>query len=321
MKTLSSMGLTPKDQLVLKSLIDLMISRTNEDWTYTDNGEGDVVIVDTENLQNSPEIIREMESRQTIVIEFSAVATANSRLRIQKPLRAANLIAVFNSVETELSDQKGRPEANGTARRESAATPSGQNHRGLLRKILETQNRHSLVIAANGAECIIDLVNDRYQTPGGLTPDDLLRSPSRQVKTSSTSSPAVGSENAWQAAPSIRWKLGLFLSDGMLIESLHSKSRFKLLRWPPSDVPRTFPYVMTLCALLSRKSGATLEEIQREANVSPSDAVALINGAYLANALSIRAFHLEEQPSPSASAERPRGLFDKIRDRLKRKSI
>ncbi|RBP33790.1 hypothetical protein DET50_101132 [Marinobacter pelagius] len=319
MKTLSSKGLTEKDLLVLKSLVDLMMSRTSDTWEYAESDNCDAIIIDTDNLKNSAAIIDEIEAQHAVAIEYSAGASAGkTRFRIKKPLRAADLIAVFNSVEAGLAPKNDAKPSAANNETPAQAGISSSRDSGTL-DLLNGPESRFLRVTANNCECIIDLANDRYKVTGDAALDELLRSSEKSITLSATSGFQESFEPSWQDAPSLKWKLGIFLSEGELIKTLHSKSRFKLLRWPPSDIPRTMPTAMALSALLSRKSGATIEEALSETNVSSEEAIGFVNGAYLSGVLSVRAFNLDNHGQQPIKTEHTKGLFDKIRDRLKRK--
>jgi len=320
LKTLSSKGLTEKDLLVLKSLVDLMMSRTSDTWEYADSENCDAVIIDTDNLHDSTAVIDEIEARHGVAIEYSTGANAGkARFRIKKPLRAADLIAVFNSVEAGLTprEEAGAPTSAKEAAPAQTDHASGRNSG--LPDLLNGSDSRFLKITANDCQCVIDLANDRYELTGGLTLDQLLRDPEMSVALDETPQHRDKLDATWQTQPSLKWKLGIFLSKGELIKNLHSKSRFKLLRWPPSDIPRALPSAMALSALFSRKSGATIEEALAATNVLPEEAVGFVNAAYLSGVLSVRAFNLGEHDSKPVQAQHSGGLFNKIRDRLKRK--
>jgi hypothetical protein len=322
LKTISSRGLTDKDQLVLKSLIDLVITRTRHNWSYTDNTESDVAIVDTDNLSNLSSILNDLRAHRILAVEYSSreASSGVTPFRIPKPLRAANLISTINAVEASLESDETGPE------QDSSAPPAQQSQ---ARETLKTDTTASELLSGTGAQWlritsgelygVVELIGDRYQISPGSTLDELLAQPDRQVQ--GVAAPDTSDPSAWHKTRSLRWKLGHYLSDGQLLNTLHGSSRFKLLRWPPSDVPRLAPHIMTLCALLGRKSGATLDEIVAESGIPKTDAIAFINGAYMAKALSVRAFNHAEKANPEAATEEPppKGLFDKIRDRLKRK--
>ena len=319
MKTLSSKGLTEKDLLVLKSLVDLMMTRTSDTWEYAEIGNCDAVIIDTDNLENSTAIIDEVETRHAVAIEYSTVASAGkTRFRIKKPLRAADLIAVFNSVGAGLAPKNGaKPSTADDQPPAQSGTSSGRGS-GIL-DLLNSPDSRFLKITASDCECVIDLANDRYHITGDVALNEVLLSSGKSIALSTTSSLQESYEPSWQGSPSLRWKLGIFLSDGELIKTLHSKSRFKLLRWPPSDIPRAMPTAMALSALLSRKSGATIEEALSKTNVSSEEAIGFVNGAYLSGVLSVRAINLDDHDQKPVKTGHTKGLFNKIRDRLKRK--
>lgn len=316
--------MTNKDQLVLKSLIDLVITRTRHNWSFTDDDSSDVAIVDTDNLTAPEKIIGELQRQRILSIAYSQTNPTGGQFYLPKPLRAATLIAVINSVETALA-KENPPDS----RAAEATDPLDPLESYLRRNTPETTTSvtnvlsnftGSLVITSENQRCLVDLTGDRYQITNGASLDELLKSPGKRVTSLNRNADTETPEN-WQKSPSLRWKLGIHLSEGLLVNSLHSSSRFKLLRWPPSDVPKSAPFILNLCALLGRKSGATIDEIVAESQIPVAEAVGFINGAYLARAISVRAFNSADQPS--TKAPRPetanRGLFERIRDRLRGK--
>lgn len=322
MKTISGRGLTSKDQLVLKSLIDLVITRTSYSWSYTDDESSDVAIIDTDNLSDPESIIGDLQRQKILAVEYSQSKSTKGQFYLPKPLRAATLIAAINSVEAVLdpSEQKPSHTDDGIDALESYLLENTPDITSSVTSVLSNFTG-SLAITSGNQRCLIDLAGDRYQISNGISLDELLKRPDKRV-TPVNKNPDTSTPTNWQTSPSLRWKLGIHLSEGALVNSLHSSSRFKLLRWPPSDVPRSAsPYILNLCALLGRKSGATLEEIIAESKIPKADAVGFINGAYLARAISVRAFNSGDQAptkgSPSAPANQ--SLFAKIRDRLTRK--
>ncbi|TNE72449.1 MAG: hypothetical protein EP339_13565 [Gammaproteobacteria bacterium] len=311
MKTLSCKGLTDKDQLVLRSLVDLMISRTSDDWTYSEEGESDVVIVDTDNLSDPRNVIDEIEARNGVAIEYSNSNTSDtSRLRIQKPLRAANLISVFNSVESRLT--RGEiPNTNNTGN--TAGDTAG------ILDLISAGKATLLRVSSRDSSCVIDLSSCRYSIRGSLSLAELLVSPEKAITTLAPEEPQ-GHEDDWQPMPSLQWLVGMKLSGGELIGNLHAGSRFKLHHWPPADLAKLEPQAMTLSAILSRKSGATIDEVVAKSGIPDSDIIRFINGAYLAKAISIRAVSTDtEDDTPNRPEPPSKGLFDMIRNRLTRK--
>lgn len=295
-----------------------MMSRTSDTWEYAESDNCDAVIIDTDNLENSTAIIDEIEARHAVAIEYSTVASAGkTRFRIKKPLRAADLIAVFNSVEAGLTPTKATTptQVNNTPSRTKTATNGDSG----LPDLLSNSDLRFLTVETPQGQCLIDLVNNRYELIGDLSLEELLQDSEKKIFLNEPPGHQDDLDTTWRTAPSIKWKLSIFLSEGALIKNLHSKSRFKLLRWPPSDIPRALPSAMALSAVFSRKSGATIEEALSETNVSSEEAIGFVNGAYLSGVLSIRAFNLDDHDQKPVETGHTKGLFNKIRDRLKRK--
>ena len=188
------------------------------------------------------------------------------------------------------------------------------------RDLLTIGSGRVLKVSAARQACLIDLAHDRYQTTPGYSLAQILRLPNKSIALPTTEAVNRAPLSEWQSSPSLRWLAGLHLSQGRLISGLHMDSRFKLLHWPPTDVARLSPHIMTLCALVGRPSGATVAEIVAGTNIPERTVLAFINAAYLARAIAVRGFDRESsqpKPAPKATA---RALFQKIRDRLKGQS-
>lgn len=317
MKTISSRGLTEKDQLVLKSLIDLVINRTRYSWSYTESNPGDVAIIDADNLESPGDAFHQLRGQQVIVVAYGDGAVSDhTPFRIPKPIRAATLIAAINAIESSLEAGEDKDDG-GTG--QPAAPESRQANEQPATRHLNNLGKSGLHIKAGNLECLVDPTGNRYRITAGHSLEELLAQPDKTLEAATSTKGHDGLAD-WHSSPSLRWKLGIALSAGELVNNLHIGSRFKLLRWPPTDVTRSASHILNLCSLLSRKSGASVEEITSRSAVPRADTIAFINGAALAGALSVRAFGAAEQPAPQPRPEpQPKGLFEKIRDRLKRK--
>ncbi|MBN7771510.1 hypothetical protein KUV44_13240 [Marinobacter daepoensis] len=320
MKTLSCKGFSSKDQLVLKSLIDLIIARTSDTWTYSDGDDSDVVIIDTDNLDDHDAVFRHLESRHTVAIEYTSDTTASSRLRLQKPLRAANLISVFNSVEARIANA----EADESHTHDTLQPLASQEPTPEILTALDEGQAKYLSISAGDTTCFIDLPGNRYTCRGDLTLPAVLGASDRTVSTT----PQVenlATTGEWRPYPALRWLLGTSLSNGELLRGINPNGQFKLHHWPPAEVPRAAPYTLSLCALLSREAGASIEEAGAQSGVARADIIGFINGAYLARAITTPAATKPTGAPVATEADtsapsKPRGLFGKIRDRLMRKA-
>lgn len=320
MRLLSSEGLSPKDQLVLKSMVDLLSIRTDDRWKYVEGSlhvegtVGDVVLIDIDNLEDPERITAAAEARQAVVIEYSMNTEAQtSHYRVQKPLRAAALISLLN-----LAGMRQGPTEDADRGRRAATQPAPE----ILDRLDVQDDEHPswLKISTTDAECVVDLVNERYHMKGAHLLHDLLLTPGKSMTFSRESLAPTGHGSGWVSLPHLKWRFGITLSGGQLCSSLRQRQRFKLTRWPPQDIARSYPDTLTFSALLSRKSGASIEEICESSGAPAEVVIGFINGAQLSGSLSDKIIGPTDPAGPSGRKPGDNGLFRKIRERLKRRT-
>lgn len=322
MKTLSSVGLSTKDETVLKALVDLLGPRTRESWVYSSERRADAVILDTDNTQEASRWLAEQDAGVSTSIAYSGgVSSLPAQHYLTKPLRAADLIAVLNTIVD-------RPEtaasANPAAVAGAAASATEPGAAGGQTPAQQLSDRPSgyVQITAAGETLVFDRGQRLCQSslPPERLRDWLQGEPADFAITwgeDPVASPGNDTGGNWRPDRDLLWTLGLHGSRGRLLRQLDPASRFKLLRWPDPALLRLAPYCVSLCALLSRKSGVTLDEIAAASDVPRADAVSFMNAASLTGILTVRTVKIDGDSPRRVAEASQRGLFAKIRSRLK----
>lgn len=317
MKTLSSVGLSTKDETVLRALVDLLGPRTRESWVYSSERRADAVILDTDNTQEASRWLAEQDAGVSTSIAYSGgVSSLPAQHYLTKPLRAADLIAVLNTIV----DRPERPASvnpssvpGGAAAATGGPTPAQQLSDRPSGYVQMTAAGETLVFDRGQRLCQSSLPLERLRDWLHGEPADFA------ITWGEGPLAAPGNDTAgnWRPDRDLLWALGLHGSRGHLLRQLDSASRFKLLRWPDPALLRLAPYCVSLCALLSRKSGVTLDEIAAVSDVPRADAVSFINAASLCGILTVRTVKIDGDSPRRVAEGSQRGLFAKIRSRLK----
>lgn len=311
MKYLSSIGLSSKDETVLKSLIDLLGARTADEWHYRDDAAVDALLLNTDDpdavatWQTKPESIR----RKTIAYSSGEPGFAVAR-RLAKPLRAADLIAVLNGIE-QATDEAADIEVESPAR-------------GLttLADCIAQQNDRLLRLACGDREVVIDRNRQQFcSSESGESLAALLTCGIDEYQISSGADVTVPSSPSvrWQDEKAVFWLIGEHGSHGKLIDGVDRNGRFRITRWPGFGPVRPSHKTFSLCSLLTRKNPMSLEGIRAATGLPEFEVIAFVNAAFLTGILvveqGVEGRAGNGAAKPEVSTER-KGLLAKIRSRL-----
>lgn len=126
--------------------------------------------------------------------------------------------------------------------------------------------------------------------------------------------------SVWLGDRSVLWQLSLCMSHGQLLQQLGADDALRLTRWPPPSLLKNNPVLMNLCAMLSRRSGASFSEVSEHPGLSDSDLVGFLNAAAVCGMLVQDSARIIARESPSVKAggeSAARGLFARLRSRLR----
>ncbi|WP_375176439.1 hypothetical protein [Marinobacter mobilis] len=311
MKYLSSIGLSVKDENVLKSLIDLLGARMSEEWHYRDDVPADALLLDVDNpdaiatWKMRPETAR----RNTIAYSNSEPGFALTR-RLAKPLRAAELIAVLKDIE-QANDELAVPVVGSEATEVTT-----------LADCVDRQGNGVMRLACGDREVVIDRSRQQFcSSESGESLAALLTLPLPEYQISTGADVRLPSEASvrWQDQKAVLWLVGQCGSHGKLLDGVDRNGLFRLNRWPGFGPVRPSHTVLSLCSLLTRKSAMGIADMRETTGLPEFDIIAFINAAFLTGILDIQSGDVARPETgaakPEVSTER-KGLLAKIRSRL-----
>lgn len=313
MKNLASLGLSPKDETVLKALVDLSGARTLETWVYTSPEQADVILLDGDNAEAVAVWERRYSQTGPWTILYTSRETSLPVSRhLLKPLRAADLIAQLNAVGAPLEAQA----PVGSETRTAAAAKDSS-----LAQIVFDTTKGYLMISIGDRWMIL---NREHQACLMSHPSTQLierlgaRDAAITVVHSLEQPEGLDPQKSWHSDRSMLGWLGLRESHGQLLRHLEKGKRLRLTRWPPLSLMKDNPAFMNLSALLSGHSGASVEEVRERLAIPDSELVGVVNAAALCGVLT----QLSGDPSARNQAdEEPKGpatkgFLAKLRSRL-----
>lgn len=320
LKTLASVGLSSKDETVLKSLLDLFGTKTRDHWVYATWDHADAIVLDMDNSEAVAQWRGSDEMKRRIPIALSGEASSlSASYHLPKPLRAAPLISVLNLI-VEQGQQSATGQATGLGQ-ESAQDDVDVENSGSLAQRIQSCDARFLKVAFHRGKVLLDRQNRLCAASLSLEQiSGLIAELSEDVEITESESafPDEEADMEWVSDKQLLWLIGISGSEGRLLAGLAPDSRFKLLRWPSPVLIRRSQDFMTLCALMSRKSGVTLEEIVASSDVSRGRAIAFINAASLIGTIAVSTVNVESAQGRASSASGvSKGLLAKIRSRLK----
>lgn len=320
LKTLASVGLSSKDETVLKSLLDLFGTKTRDHWVYANWDHADAIVLDMDNSEAVAQWHNSDEMRRRIPIALSGeVSSLSESYHLPKPLRAAPLISVLNLI-VENGHHSATAQFRGPEQG-SAPDDADVDQADSLAQRIKSCDARFVRVAFHRGKLFLDRQNRLCATSLSLEQlSGLIAELSEDVEISESESvfPDEEAGMEWVADKPFLWLIGISGSEGRLLAGLAPDSRLRLLRWPSPVLIRRSQDFMTLCALMSRKSGITLDEIVVSSEVSRDRAIAFINAASLIGSITAVTANAESSQSraPSSSGV-SKGLLAKIRSRLK----
>ena len=314
MKNLGSIGLSPKDETVLKALVDLLGPRTHEKWAYTAPDEADAILLDGDNAEAVAlwESCYSHSGRSTIIYTSGETSLPVKR-HLAKPLRAADLIAHLNTVEEPLKERGGA--ATGSVP-EAATTTTP-----LPQTVFDTDNGY---LTMSVAEYSLTLNRDHstcVMTHSVAQMAEVLGARGSEVTVAHSLNEPEGltSDQPWQSDRAILCWLGVRTSCGQLLDHLGKDERLKLNRWPPLSLMKGNPAFMNLSALFSGHAGTSVQEASERLGLPEQDTVGFVNAVALCGLLTqvgkVASSGSQAGDGPKGPANS--GLLAKLRSRLR----
>lgn len=226
---LSSLFLSDKDETILKSLVSLLESKTQQSWSYERTSEGDVVIIDLDHPQGRDAWQEAgLEHAGRIRVAYSAdPSIPDAPYHLHKPLRARELVNLLNTVPSAGSGvvpEKAEP-ANPVSER------PGQSGVQRLAHLLQDKTQTAVMrIVYQEYRVIIDKSKAHYSASHPLDKlEPLCKAPLSELEVE-TFSPSASAK--WRPLQELLWYSALVGYDGALKPGINAEHIFRLERWP-----------------------------------------------------------------------------------------
>lgn len=320
MNYLGSLGLSTKDEIVLRALVDLLGARTHEIWAYSVADQADVLLLDGDNATAVDlwEGLYSDQSESTIVYSSSKTAVSIPvRRHLTKPLRAADLIAHLNTINEVVSPAIASTPAEAMAHSNDDTIPAAS----LPQTIFDTKKGY---LTISLSDCALTLNRDERCCVMTGTLEQIAEGLNAQqgklaISFTLHKPEHLSAASVWLGDRSILWQLSLSMSNGQLLQQFGTDDALRLTRWPPPSLLKGNPELMNLCALLSRHSGTSFSEASQQLKLSAFELAGFINAVAICSML-------VHDSVPSTKSERPvisegdglaaKGLFARLRSRL-----
>lgn len=325
MKYLGSLGLSQKDNTVLSALVDLLGARTLEEWGYSDPEVADVLILDGDNAVAVEQWKRLYSgfADQTILYSTSkSHRPVPARMHLGKPLRAADLISHLNTMNDAQSPAEVADFAPEVPIRNHNDSSDSVPLTSLAQTIFDTDTGY---LTISSGEYLLTLNRDESSCVMTGSIQQVVESLCRQqgdieISFSRSRPQSLSEASVWLADRSIVWQLSTCCGEQPeLLQQFGPTDRLRLMRWPPPSLLKHEPGYVNICAMLSRPSGASFNDVAAQLNLADSDIIGFLNAAANCGMLKKHSrASVEAIPSTTGSTEStaPMGLFARLRSRL-----
>lgn len=323
------------DELLLKSLLNIMGHRPRTEWIYQEQltAPVDVLIVDCDGNRSSLQEIRSHHKTRHIVAYTASTPPAGFDDSLHKPLRAKDLLALLERIEPALVSINPGP--NITTPDQPAAPATTKSSLKLLDDIIHIAIEHKsgmILVDLQGETAIIDCVKRK-----ALTTPEFFRS---------AFIPGMMHSVRWaeQAAPHPAGLRVMSLTDffydltvkqppAKLAKGLDEDAEFHIRQWPALSNSANSKAMIQAAAYFS-KHKSTLRKAAADLSMSINELTGFINAVHgqnllvysLANNNNYAASSAPPAPVPeqvvAAPVEKPAsggglgGLFGRIRKKL-----
>jgi hypothetical protein len=327
--TLSSIGLPVRTELRIKSMLEVIHSKTLDRWSFSGDDAGDLCICEPSSALSVVALKRASQAGRPrcVMLVKGETAQSDAALSIRDPIRSVDLIALLNSFSaavptpTEAVRTRGRND-------QLSKKPDPFGCANTIRALLQS-TRPEVFHLKIGPHQVWLLPVDRavllLKVFGPLEILDLV-DPYAQVIVTQLP-PSVGQELVdagahLRRADWLLWCLGIQGPQDHCLPELPTNARMKLRRWPDFGRVEHAPLHLRLAARLSRRF-QSLEELADSVGESPDMVRPFVNACCLCGLLAVTVSAgepvrtLDARESKQAAPRGYMGLFKTIRSVLK----
>lgn len=315
-RKLTTVGLPLRDDLLIRSLVQVIGTKTVDTWVFHEGFEADVALCNPDSSLSGLAVRRAAQSSALIcvsVVHDGGGPLPGTRV-LHAPVKSTELIALLNDISLSAT-QAGHA---------GAAHPAPDNaaDRGIANVLHELMLAKSTDLHAIECDGIPILLVPASRTLYATTPPaeaEMERWLSaREVHVRRLGEQAqhgAVTEAAYKRdLDALLWEAGLATAGGALLSGLPAQAKFHLKRWPDFGRRRHHAFHFRMAALLSRNA-CSAEELAAASNHPVNEARAFINACAMCDLLVADA-PAERPRSAPAPRRRYSSILNSIRSAL-----
>ena len=318
--TLTSVGLQVRAELRLKSLLEVVNSKTTDRWSFVEQPDAHVAICDPASALSSITMKRGASgaTRFFSLVEDETLAAAGTSV-IRDPIRASELIDLLNLVSSTLSCEVPQREwaGLGTTTNTSIDGRDAFPVAVALRGLAKTKGHTVYSLHAGGIELHVIPAARSVRLLEPLDDDGVASLAAAGVPISIRELPAADDAGGQIfKLDAFLWRLGLHGEKTRLLPELPVDASFKLRRWPDfGRIEHTADHLRLAARLVRQK--ATVLDLAMAAGLPVSVVNAFINACCLCDLVEVHAIEHATRATPAAQPARYAGIFRTIRSVLR----
>jgi len=292
--TLSAIGVGPKDQMVMRSLLNLAGGRGgSQSWSFSDSVGGDVALVDIDN-PDGEDVWKQLTQRGQRVIALTRQKDFPARFRLLKPLRSREFLKLITALAAGELDDRPDPARQGDVKAEAEsiwqAIDVGEQHGHFtlaehLRR--QTWTKPVVITHPGWPLLLIDPGSGAWFFDGSI--GDLAPPMFAEPMPSAAGIPVSNSElvdrvqgHRQRPLSELKWFAGLAQSRGRLHPDLLGDVQFMLTQVPGEAMKNE--QLHRLAQILIR-GPITLDGLRDQSGQPPENVMAFLNACYTSGKL------------------------------------
>ena len=301
-RKLATVGLLLRDDLLLHTLIQVIRTKTADDWVFHNGFEADVILCNPDSSLSGVALRRVGRSACVSVVHEGQEPLPGTKV-LRAPIKSVELIALLN----EASHLAGRDRGNPL---DSAEANEGQGIVDSLLELIRAKSPDLHAIESDAGTLFVTPASRSLNAAAPLAEADILPwlgvSRVRIRRIDRQSVPHAGNHSL----DKLLWMVGLTRTDGQLLRGMPEDAKLKLKHWPDFGKLAHETFHFRMAALLAR-GAHTVEQLAAASSRPVAEARAFVNACALCDLLRVDEPVVAAVP-PSAGAPRDRRHYSSI---------
>jgi hypothetical protein len=310
-RKLTTVGLPLRDDLLIRSLVQVIGSRTVDDWTFYDGFEADVALCNPSSNLSGIALRRAEQSAGLTcvsVIHDGEDSLPGTKV-LHAPIKSTEFIALLNDV----SHSAGR------IQHPAAHADDVRSVANALHELMQTKSPELHAVECGTVTVFVVPASRTLYAAAPLAETDvrqwLGKHPLRIDHMQEASARLVATAENRRDLDGLLWRLGLEGNDGTLLSGLPESAKFHLKRWPDFGRLAHQAFHFRMAALLSR-GAYTIEELAAASKHVEDDVRAFVNACAMCDLIRIDPVVVDPPRATPPAQRRYSSILNSIRSAL-----